>query len=202
MTIHEKLVKIQAELKAPKNQFNKFGGYKYRSAEDILEAAKPLLTKHGLYILISDNIESVGDRNYVVASVMLTDGEQSVSVSAAAREAVTKKGMDDSQITGATSSYARKYAMNGLFAIDDTKDADATNDHSEEPRTSDTPKASPNKPASTNQKNFILKLWGENPEYKDNDFLAWFEKEYLKNASEMTSAEASGIIKRLQEGNV
>lgn len=113
---------IQANLNAPKGQYNSFGGYAYRSAEDILNAVKPLLG--GLYLSISDDIIQLGDRFYVKATATITDGEHSHSVSAMAREPLTKKGMDDSQITGSTSSYARKYALNGLFGIDDAKDAD------------------------------------------------------------------------------
>lgn len=120
----EKLGYIQAELKAPKNQFNKFGGYKYRNCEDILEAVKPLLKKEGLVLLISDDIYTVNDRTYVRADATITDGETERTCYGYAREALTKKGMDESQITGASSSYARKYALNGLFLIDDTKDAD------------------------------------------------------------------------------
>jgi hypothetical protein len=130
----KELVKIQAELKAPKNQRNNFGKYNYRSCEDILEAVKPLANENGCFVLIEDQIELIGDRYYIKATATITNGEQSVKVSAYARESLTKKGMDDAQITGATSSYARKYALNGLFAIDDTKDADATNNHKSKPK--------------------------------------------------------------------
>lgn len=125
----KELVHIQNELKAPKSQFNKFGGYKYRNAEDILEAVKPLLFKHNCTLTISDDMAIVGDRIYVKATVSVSNGTDSISVSAFAREPETQKGMSDSQITGASSSYARKYALNGMFAIDDTKDADETNTH-------------------------------------------------------------------------
>lgn len=121
----DKLVGIQTELKAPKNQFNKFGGYKYRSCEDILEAAKPHLKKYKMALTISDEIVNIGDRIYVKATARVEDGSRAMEVSAFAREPESKKGMDDSQITGTASSYARKYALNGLFAIDDTKDADS-----------------------------------------------------------------------------
>lgn len=124
MTLHEKLVLVQSELKAPKGQTNSFGKYKYRSCEDILEAVKPLLTKYSLVLHVGDNIVEVGGRVYVKAAANISDGENEREVSAYARESETKKGMDDSQITGTASSYARKYALNGLFAIDDTKDAD------------------------------------------------------------------------------
>ena len=129
--IRQKLQGIQSSLKAPKGQTNKFGGYKYRSCEDILTAVKPLLGEWGCSIVIQDDIVEVGGRVYVKATVSLADNDTELAVSATAfaREAETKKGMDDAQITGSASSYARKYALNGLFAIDDTKDADATNDH-------------------------------------------------------------------------
>ena len=124
----EKLVLIQSELKAPKGQTNKFGGYKYRSCEDILEALKPHLKDQGLFLSITDELVAQGTRYYIKASAIITDGIDRWSVDGWAREEEVKKGMDSSQITGASSSYARKYALNGLFGIDDTKDSDATND--------------------------------------------------------------------------
>ena len=124
MELYQKISSVQKELKAPKNQFNNFGKYKYRSQEDILEALKPLLAEIGLVQFISDEIERHGDRYYVKATVLVTDGKKEVQVSAYAREAESKKGMDESQITGTASSYARKYALNGMWLIDDTKDAD------------------------------------------------------------------------------
>ena len=130
-----KLINIQAELKAPKNQTNAFGKYKYRSAEDIIEAVKPILFKYQTALLISDEIVQVADRVYVKATAMLIDEnneELPIQVYGWAREEEIKKGMDAAQITGSASSYARKYALNGLFAIDDTKDSDATNDHKDE----------------------------------------------------------------------
>lgn len=126
------LIEIQNELKAPKNQRNNFGNYNYRSCEDILEAVKPLLKKHNCLLTISDDIVEVGGRVYVKATVTISNKESSYNVTAYARESESKKGMDSSQLTGATSSYARKYALNGLFLIDDTKDADATNTHGNE----------------------------------------------------------------------
>lgn len=127
MSLYAKLEKIQKELNAPKNQYNSFGKYHYRSCEDILGAVKPLLD--GCALVVTDEIQMIGDRFYVVATAKLTDGKETVEAKGYAREELQKKGMDASQLTGATSSYARKYALNGLFAIDDTKDSDATNDH-------------------------------------------------------------------------
>ena len=124
MEFFEKLVAIQTDLKAPKGQKNTFGGYKYRSCEDILEAVKPLLAKNGLVLNISDEVLQIGDRIYVKAKATITDGTNFQTSTAYAREAETKKGMDPAQVTGTSSSYARKYALNGLFCIDDTKDPD------------------------------------------------------------------------------
>lgn len=147
MNIYEKLLKVQVELKAPKGQYNSFGKYKYRSCEDILEALKPVLEKLKLALFISDEIVEVGGsykvskkdetvesegRKYVKATITLINIEKTdeqIQTSALAREEETKKGMDGSQITGASSSYARKYALNGMFMIDDTKDSDSTNTH-------------------------------------------------------------------------
>src|SRR5699024_3141159 len=123
-TLQEKIIWVQKELKAPKGQYNNFGKFNYRSCEDILEAVKPLLADEGLQQTISDKIVHVGDRYYIEATVTVTDGENDLSVTALAREAKSKKKMDSSQITGTASSYARKYALNGLWLIDDTKDAD------------------------------------------------------------------------------
>lgn len=130
-TVQDVLHSMQKSLKAPKSNENKFGGYKYRSCEDILEAAKPLLPD-GATLVIYDDIVLIGDRYYVKAKAELIYKGESVVATAFARESAEKKGMDASQITGAASSYARKYALNGLFLIDDTKDADATNDHKKE----------------------------------------------------------------------
>ncbi|EAN0774352.1 ERF family protein [Salmonella enterica] len=126
---YARLAEIQEHLNAPKNQYNSFGKYKYRSCEDILEGVKPLLK--GLFLSISDEIVLIGDRYYVKATATITDGENSHSASAMAREEENKKGMDAAQVTGATSSYARKYCLNGLFGIDDPKDAD-TDEHKQQ----------------------------------------------------------------------
>lgn len=130
MSIYQKLMEIQTKLKAPKGQYNSFGKYSYRNCEDILEALKPLLLEQKCIVTLSDEVVQIGSRYYVKATATLTDAEgeaASISNTAYAREEDTKKGMDGSQITGASSSYARKYALNGLFGIDDTKDSDTTN---------------------------------------------------------------------------
>jgi hypothetical protein len=141
------LIAIQTELKAPKGQYNSFGKYHYRSCEDILEALKPLLAKHEASVTIEDELILIGDRYYVKATATFCSvSGYTRSVTAYAREEETKKGMDGSQITGASSSYARKYALNGLFLIDDTRDSDATNDHGKG-STNGAPKAN-DKPAN------------------------------------------------------
>lgn len=129
--IYQKLMSVQSELKAPKNQYNSFGKYNYRSCEDILEGLKPLLKANKAIIILNDVIEQIGDRYYIKAVAAFVDIEtgEKLEVTALAREEESKKGMDGSQVTGTASSYARKYALNGLFCIDDTKDADATNKH-------------------------------------------------------------------------
>ena len=132
MTLREKLSEIQNELKAPKGQYNKFGNFHYRSAEDILEAVKPLCKKYKTVPTLSDEIELIGDRHYIKATATLWDLDENgayIKTTAYARESEKKSGMDDSQITGSCSSYARKYALNGLFCIDDNKDADTDEQH-------------------------------------------------------------------------
>ena len=130
MSIYEKLLEVQKELKAPKGQYNKFGGYNYRSCEDILEAVKPLMVKHKVTIFLDDTLTLIGERYYIEATAHCVDIEKGdeITVKGLAREEENKKGMDGSQITGSASSYARKYALNGLLAIDDNKDSDTTND--------------------------------------------------------------------------
>ena len=137
MSVYKKLIEVQTKLKAPKSQYNSFGKYSYRNCEDILEALKPILHEVGATIIISDEVVSVNERYYVKATVKFIDTEtgEVVEASANAREEDNKKGMDSSQLTGSTSSYARKYALNGLFAIDDTKDSDFTNTHDKEKKT-------------------------------------------------------------------
>lgn len=135
-SLGEILSKIQAEIKAPKNLYNKFGGYSYRNAESILEALKPFEKKHGVFVTLTDEVIEMGSRFYVKATATISNGAEFITTTAYAREADTKKGMDEAQITGSASSYARKYALNGLFLLDDTKDADT-----EEYQTESKPKA-------------------------------------------------------------
>ena len=179
----KKLVAVQAALKAPKGQFNKFGGYKYRSCEDILEAVKPLLLEQGLQLTIADEPVEVGGRIYIKATATVTDGSETATVSGYAREAETKKGMDESQITGTASSYARKYALNGLFLIDDTKDADVTNDH-QKPRAAPRSKQAPKPKAAARPQDGELKA----------------AKVRLWRALQNYAAEHGGIADQLLEG--
>lgn len=166
LNLNQKLLKIQTELKAPKTQFNKFGNFSYRSAEDILEAVKPLLNKYDVTLLLSDSIILISNRYYVQATAKLIDIENTqdiIEVTAYAREEEEKKGMDGSQITGASSSYARKYALNGLFLIDDTKDSDYTNTYNTEKPT----KASNNEKKDIYKEQFeILKAKIEKKQFK------------------------------------
>ena len=164
MKLRERLLWIQSQLKAPKNHRNTFGQYNYRSQEDILEALKPLLNEQGATLVIGDDIVEVGGRVYVKAVVTLAHENETISATAYAREPQTKKGMDEAQITGSTSSYARKYALNGMFLIDDTKDPD-TRDNREE--------GQPKKPEPTIEQ--ILKAFNN---AKDVDAL---EEKYAKS---------------------
>lgn len=160
LSLVQKVVKIQNELKAPKGQFNKFGGYKYRSCEDIVESVKPILNTYGVMLNLSDEMVLIGDRYYIKAVAGLTDGTDVIQSVAFAREPQDLKGMSESQITGTASSYARKYALNGLLAIDDTKDPD-TDEFATQ--TGKEPKQEPK--ATPNQINYLLKAYtGENLE--------------------------------------
>lgn len=158
MNKYEKLLGIQSELKAPKGQFNKFGNYNYRSCEDILEAVKPLNVKYKTTVYLTDKVIQMGGRYYVEATAHFVDVEscESIEITAYAREEESKKGMDGSQVTGASSSYARKYALNGLFDIDDTKDSDTTNDGKGQAQ-----KPSTQQPAAVNYRNEFIKLCKE-----------------------------------------
>lgn len=192
----EKLIKIQSELKAPKNQNNTFGKYKYRSCEDILEAVKPLLSREGLLLTLTDTIEQIGNRFYVKATVKLTDGTETVENTAYAREEETKKGMDGPQVTGTSSSYARKYALNGLFCIDDTKDAD-TDEYKTE--TTERNKAQENMKRQEEQKYKTLtdlshKAKGDGITGEDIKNIITFK--YKKHSSkELTFAQCADLLK-------
>ena len=157
MSVYEKLMNIQNELKAPKGQRNSFGNYNYRSCEDILEAVKPLLSKHQAALTISDSIELIGTRFYVKATAKLVDVVDGTMIenTAYAREEDSKKGMDAAQVTGAASSYARKYCLNGLFAIDDTKDADTNEYHEQQKKQEAKPAKQAEKPAQTSVNQYV-----------------------------------------------
>lgn len=191
----EALTKIQSELVAPKDLYNKFGNYRYRSAESILEALKPLLSKYNAELIISDDVVCVGDRVYVKATVSITDGKETRTVTAFAREPSERKGQDTSQITGATSSYARKYALNGLFLIDDNKDADTEENKNEaderakqEDSGSNTQKARPNYTKEQLEK---MKKWNDGTftEEELNQFRKECIGEDYANAIERIDAE-------------
>jgi len=149
----KELIEIQGVLKAPKNQRNNFGNYNYRSCEDILEAVKPLCVERGCFLSLSDEVVCVGQSNYVKATAKIICGDITAEATGWAREPVTRKGMDDSQITGSASSYARKYALNGLFCIDDTKDADSQ-DNRPTPQNKAVSKAPQNKAVSKVKESF------------------------------------------------
>ena len=191
MNIYEKLLNIQLQLKAPKSQYNGFGKYSYRSCEDILEALKPCLKQFNLTVILADNLVEVNGRNYVQATVTLIDiddPKQQIVNTAFAREDEVKKGMDGSQITGASSSYARKYALNGLFAIDDTKDSDYTNNGSTDKAYSKAKEVSKKQLAI----NCILKL---NKKVELENVLAALQKGALE---ECTEQELATIYSKLK----
>ena len=183
--INIKLMNIQQELKAPKGQYNSFGKYAYRSCEDILEAVKPLLKKEKVVLTISDELQYIGNRYYIKATVTLidTESEATISNSAYAREEETKKGMDGSQITGASSSYARKYALNGLFGIDDNKDSDTTDIQSKEEKE--------DKKASPKQIELIQKY------YQGENLTKLLEVNNLERLEDMSINKASEILSKL-----
>lgn len=183
--INIKLMNIQQELKAPKGQYNSFGKYAYRSCEDILEAVKPLLRKEKVVLTISDELQYIGNRYYIKATATLidTESEATISNSAYAREEETKKGMDGSQITGASSSYARKYALNGLFGIDDNKDSDTTNIQSKEEKE--------DKKASPKQIELIQKY------YQGENLTKLLEANNIGKLEDMSINKASEILSKL-----
>lgn len=186
-----KLLDIQTELKAPKNQYNSFGNYKYRSAEDILEAVKPLCKNHGAVLTVADELVMVGDRFYVKATATLAALEGGeVSACAYAREDAQKKGMDGSQVTGAASSYARKYALNGLFCIDDTKDADGHNGNQQEDV--------PDFVAELDTEKELTDKW-VGAGYKREQLAPAFEKKYGVSLAKATVAQMRKAIIDLEE---
>lgn len=190
MNLYEKLQKIQYEMKAPKNLYNKFGNYKYRNAEGILEAFKPFGEKYKVALVLDDEIVNIGDRYYIKATATIYDieKEESVRNSAYARESFDKKGMDDSQITGTASSYARKYALNGLFLLDDTKDADTDEFHEEIDK-----KPAPKK-ATAEQVKEIKELTPD--ETTLNAMLKYFG---VKTLADLTEEQANKAIARRKE---
>lgn len=162
MSVYEKLLNVQSELKAPKNQYNNFGKYSYRNCEDILEAVKPIAAKYKAVVIVGDSLEMIGNRFYIKATAEFIDAEtgDSIAKNAYAREEESKKGMDASQVTGAASSYARKYALNGLLCIDDTKDSDSINkgkDDKNNKAAEKTGEVNLDEPATQAQKNVIQK---------------------------------------------
>lgn len=192
--VYLKLVEVQNKLKAPKSQFNKFGNYAYRNCEDILEALKPILAEVKAVVNISDEVVLVGERYYIKATVKFIDAEtgEIVEASAMAREEESKKGMDSSQLTGSTSSYARKYALNGLFAIDDTKDSDTTNTHGKEDSKSNVITLTDKQ---LNRMYAIAKLGGYDKVKVDK----LINQKYNKKANEMTKAEYDNVVEGLQK---
>ena len=185
-------IELENELKAPKSQFNKFGNYAYRNCEDILEALKPLLNEVKAIVNISDEIVLVGERYYVKATVKFIDAEtgEIVEASAMAREEESKKGMDSSQLTGSTSSYARKYALNGLFAIDDTKDSDTTNTHDK----------GNVKSLSEAQLKRMYAI-GKNAGYENSKVDSMINQKYNKKACDMTKEEYDNVVEGLQKNS-
>ena len=191
MEFNEKIREVQTQIKAPKNLYNSFGKYKYRNAEGILEAVKPYLSGYNLCLTLSDEIVQVGERYYVKATATIYDGmgSGSMSVSAYAREAATKKGMDDSQITGTASSYARKYALNGLFLLDDTKDADTDENRIERD----------NRQAATISKTEAKTLYSmlQKRGIDVNDFMS---EKNIQKLSDLSPEEYAATVRELEGG--
>ena len=192
LNVWQKMNRVQVELKAPKNQYNNFGKYKYRSCEDILEGLRPLKEKYNFLVLLSDSHEYSEGRHYIKARVQFVDCDtgEKIEAEGLAREEEVKKGMDSSQITGSASSYARKYALNGLFAIDDTKDADATNNGTQP--TTQAKKS--NSTGMTNQHLNKLFELGVKKGYSQEKVRQQVVKKFNKTAEEMTLAEYNQVI--------
>lgn len=194
MNIYEKLMNIQKELKAPKGQYNSFGKYKYRSCEDILESVKPLLEKYKVTIILTDKLEQIGERYYIRAMAILfdTESDNSIENTSYAREEETKKGMDGSQITGTSSSYARKYALNGLLLIDDTKDAD-TDEFAKENNKGKTKEEPKEKKITPGQLKVLSKL------YTGDNLVKLLELNNLEKLEDMSMEKANEIILKLKK---
>lgn len=191
-TIYQKLQNIQSRLKVEKKNYNDFGGYSYRSCEDILEAVKPLLLENNLALVMTDEVEAVGERYYIQATAILYDTENGTNISATAyaREAKEKKKMDDAQVTGSSSSYARKYALNGLFAIDDAKDSDFLNQgentarqqgrqntqQGQQGRQSNQQRSNPSNILENSRKEISQMLKAKN--IQNRDFINWLKKNF------------------------
>lgn len=177
--IYSKLAKIQQELKAPKSQYNEFNKFSYRNAEDILEAVKPLLASQGLTLTLSDQMEYIGQRYYIKTTATITDGEDTITSTAYAREDESRAGMSESQVTGCSSSYARKYCLNGLFLIDDGKDSDSFDNKRQ-------PKTQPAQPQKTNRqllKEYCLSIANTEPKKRIREFYDWYNGERADNWS-------------------
>jgi len=197
--IFKKLAEVQAKLNVPKSLYNDFGKYRYRSCEDILSAVKPLLKEQGLVLRLEDKLIHDGDRYYIQATAILADIDEKdskeIAVTAFAREELTKKKLDAAQITGAVSSYARKYALNGLFCIDDTKDPDATNTHGEETR-----EEKPSYISGTQEEALLNKL-RELEKLSDEAYvncLKWIEGNFTMDFKRLTDAEWSKAYKAIE----
>lgn len=213
--IYGKLMKIQNELKAPKGQYNSFGGYSYRSCEDILEAVKPIAAMNDCFVTLSDEIVQIGTRYYIKSTVTLIDtaSGQTIENTALAREPESKTKMDDAQVTGTSSSYARKYALNGLFAIDDTKDADTDEHHKQtnpapkqapkpqqKPKT-EAPKVAPKEPAKLASEAQITKIWTvANAIGMSKDGVHFlFKNTGKQSVKDLTTDEAKKVIDWLED---
>lgn len=212
LNLKQKLNVIQTKLKAPKSQYNDFGKYYYRSCEDILESVKPLLGETGTTLVLSDEAVAVGNRVYIKAKAMLLDGEidDYIEATAFAREDEVKKGMDGSQISGSASSYARKYALNGLFAIDDTKDADGLNDEKEPPKTPVKPKVPvkakkqddvpfPEIPSETKSEKLLKALGGDADRF--NAAQEWINKQCGEKTDidELSDADFAYLLSKIKK---
>ena len=218
-TIMQKLTIIQSQLKAPKSQYNSFGKYNYRNCEDILESLKPILQEVEAVVLLSDEIIQVGDRFYVKAIAEIRDDNGSIFVTAYAREDDSKKGMDAAQVTGSTSSYARKYALNGLFAIDDTKDSDTTNQPEKKQKENNVPPQqthlSPQEKPQKQESNYPAQAASNQDKASDSQLKAIFAISKKNNVSEedikskfgissmkeISKKQASLIIESLQQAS-